>query len=526
MTAASKPGNGRPAARVAAGILVTRVLGLIRVRVFAHYFGSGQEADAFNAALKIPNIIRNLAGEGTLSASFIPVYAAMLQRDEREAARRLSSAVASLLLLIASGGALLGYVLAPVVTDIVAPGFARDTRDITVTLVRIMFPMAGVMILSGWCLGVLNTHRRFFLSYAAPTLWNIAQITTLIGLGSWIAGWRGATLVIALGWGALAGSILQVLVQLPATLALAGAFRWSTNFRTKGLPRVLSAWVPVVIGAGVWQISSLIDTQLGSFAGAGAVAFLGYAQMIAVLPVSLFGVSVAAAALPELSRDAATASAEATRSRLADGARRVSFFIIPSAFALAAHGSQIVSALFQTGSFYEAQTVVVAGVLAAYSIGLPAQGSVRLLTSGHYALGDTRTPLRVAGLTVALAAGLAVLFMQFLGVAGIALGSAIAAYVNMSLNYTYLVRRTGPIIQREQRRCIVVAVIASLLATLAGTLVSQFVPPDRIWLGAIGTLGAFGFVYLSTARVMGHPDARHVLFQGAGSREQGGGGQV
>ena len=504
-------GLGPPAARVAAGILITRILGLIRVRVFAHYFGSGREADAFNAALKIPNIIRNLVGEGTLSASFIPVYAAMLERDEQEAARRLSSTVASLLVLVAGAGALLGNLLAPVITDIVAPGFAAQTRGITITLVRIMFPMAGVMILSGWCLGVLNTHRRFFLSYAAPTLWNIAQIATLIGLGSWVAGWRGTALVIALGWGALAGSLLQVLVQLPTASALAGTLRWSINVRAEGVQRVLRAWLPVTIGAGVWQISSLIDTQFGSLVGAGGVAFLGYAQMIAVLPVSLFGVSIAAAALPELSRDAAFASPEHIRDRLADSARRVSFFIIPSAFVLAAHGSHVVSAIYETGSFFSAQTAVVTGVLAAYSIGLPAQGSVRLLTSGHYALGDTRTPLRVAGVTVALAAALALLFMQFFGVAGIALGSAIAAYLNMSLNYAYLERRTGRILRTEQLRAIGVTITGSVLAVLAGTMVSSLIPDERIWLGALGTLGTFGLVYLLSTTAMKHPDARQLL---------------
>ena len=500
-----------PATRVGAGILLTRILGLVRVRVFAHYFGSGQEADAFNAALKIPNIIRNIVGEGTLSASFIPVYAGMLERDEREAARALAQTVASLLVLLAAAGALMGYVLAPVITDVVAPGFTTTTRAITVTLVRIMFPMAGVMILSGWCLGVLNTHRRFFLSYAAPTLWNIAQIATMVTLGSWVAGWRGATLVVALGWGALAGSVLQVAVQLPSAVALAGALRWSINTRTQGIQRVVRAWTPVVIGAGVWQISSLVDTQLGSFAGAGAVAFLAYAQMIAILPVSLFGVSVAAAALPELSRDAAGASAGATRERLADSARRVSFFIIPSAFVLAAHGSYVVSALLQTGSFYSDQTAVVTGVLAAYSIGLPAQGSVRLLTSGHYALGDTRTPLRVAGFTVALAAALAVLFMQSLGVAGIALGSAVAAYLNMSLNYGYLVPRTGPILGPKERKAIVVAIAASLLATTAATLAGRAIPAEEIWFGTAVTLGVFGVMYLASAALLGHPDARRLV---------------
>ncbi|MDH5805832.1 MAG: murein biosynthesis integral membrane protein MurJ, partial [Gemmatimonadota bacterium] len=233
---------GRPAARVAAGIFLTRILGFVRERVFASYFGSGREADAFRAALKIPNIIRNLLGEGTLSASFIPVYAALLERGEEHTAKKLAASVLNLVVMLAIGGAVAGAVFAPVITDIAAPGFDEATRDITVTLVRIMFPMAGIMIVSAWCLGVLNTHRRFFLSYSAPMMWNVAQIVTLVMFGSWFAGWRGVQLVTALAWGALAGSILQVAMQLPSALSLAGIVRDKTNEASREFQRVVRAW--------------------------------------------------------------------------------------------------------------------------------------------------------------------------------------------------------------------------------------------------------------------------------------------
>jgi putative peptidoglycan lipid II flippase len=434
------------------------------------------------------------------------VYATLLQKDEREAARQLASTIASLVVVVAIAGAFVGSLLAPVITDFVAPGFDRPARHLTATLVRIMFPMTGVMILSGWCLGVLNTHRRFFLSYSAPALWNIAQIATLVGFGSWLAGWTGERLVVALAWGALAGSVLQVLVQLPSALKLVGAFRWSLS-GTPESRRVIRAWVPVMIGAGVWQISSVIDTQLGSLLGIGAVASLGYAQLIAVLPTSLFGISIAAAALPELARDAAAASPEATRERLADGARRVAFFVVPSAVALAGLGVHAVGALYQTGSFDVAQTQIVTGVLAAYAIGLPAQSSVRLLTSGHYALGDTRTPVRIAMVTVVLAAALAYWLMGFFGPAGIALGSAIAAYVNLSLNYIFLERRTGAILRGAEHKAIWITVFASVVAVGAGLLVEPQLAEEQVILRAAVTLGAFGVVYLGVARLFKHPDA-------------------
>ncbi|MDH5196751.1 MAG: murein biosynthesis integral membrane protein MurJ, partial [Gemmatimonadota bacterium] len=180
--------QGRAATRVATGIFFTRVLGFVRERVFAHYFGNTELADAFRAALRIPNAIRNLLGEGTLSASFIPVYAGLLAQGRDEDARRVAGAIASLLILGTAAATGLGIVLAPVITAAVAPGFSGPTREVTVRLVEIMFPMSGVMILAAWCLGVLNTHGRFLLSYAAPSLWNIAQIGTLVALGGVMVG--------------------------------------------------------------------------------------------------------------------------------------------------------------------------------------------------------------------------------------------------------------------------------------------------------------------------------------------------
>lgn len=511
------PPPGRPAVRVAAGIILTRLLGLVRERVFAHYFGNSLPADAFRAALKIPNVIRNLLGEGTLSASFIPVYAAMIARGDHDAARRLSGTIASLLMAVTAGAALAGVALAPLITDFAAPGFSGATRDLTVTLVEIMFPMSGVMILSGWCLGVLNTHRRYFLSYAAPALWNVAQIGTLVALGGWFI---GARLAVALAWGALVGSVLQILAQLPATLKSGGAVRWSLDLHTAGARKVIRAWAPVVFGAGVIQISSIIDTQLGSLAGAGAVASLGYAQLVALLPLSLFGVSIAAASLPELSREAATQGdatgatppgAEAVARRLADGQRRVTFFVIPSAFALVAVGHRVIAALFQTGAFGTTETELVAGILAAYGVGLPAQALVKLLASGHYALGDTRTPVRIAALSVVLSAALAIALMQVYGVAGIALGASLAAYVNVSLNYTRLTRHTGPINGPGEWRALWTGVLAAVGAAAGALVTDRFIPLATIWWGAGATLGVFGVVYLSVTWLSGHPDARELI---------------
>ncbi len=496
--------DGRLATHVGAGILLTRLLGFVRERVFAHYFGTGAAADAFRAALRIPNVIRNLLGEGTLSASFIPVYAGMIERGEKEKAQRVAGVIASLLVLLTAVAALVGVVLAPLITDFAAPGFDGARRDLTITLVEIMFPMSGIMILSAWCLGILNTHRRFFLSYAAPAVWNIVQIGTLVALGGVLLELR---LVVALAWGALLGSALQVGIQLPATLRAVTRVRWGLSLDVPGVRPVIRTWIPVVLGAGVYQISSIIDTQLASLLEGGSVAIMGYAQLVAILPVSLIGVSVAAVARPELARDVAGDTKTQIRERLAAGTRRVWFLVVPAAIACALLAREIIASLFQTGAFGESQTTIAAGVLAAYSIAIPGQASLKLFASGHYALGDTRTPVRIALLSVMVSAISAYLLMQRFGPAGIALGAAAAAWLNVSLNFTFLVRKLGPILRPVEHRNLGVTVIASIASAWSAHIVTGWTVSWHVWPATAAALAVFTLVYGALTVALGHPDA-------------------
>src|SRR5207302_8019311 len=245
--------------------------------------------------------------------------------------------------------------------------------QLTSTLVRILFPMAGLMVISAWCLGILNTHRRFFLPYAAPALWNIAGLVDMLAAGTWFAN-RALPLdaqlhrvALALAWGTVAGSLLQIAVQLPACWKLHCGIALRLSLSPEGVRNVLLAWVPLVFGAGVAQLSGLIDTLLGSFTGPGGVSALGYAQLIQILPISLFGVSVASVALPELSRDAVAPNAapnEQLRARIALGFRRIVFFVVPSSVACIALSREIVAALCQTGRFTVDDTALVGSVLA------------------------------------------------------------------------------------------------------------------------------------------------------------------
>jgi putative peptidoglycan lipid II flippase len=514
VAAGERGGGGRQAAQVAAGIFLTRVLGYVRERVTAYYLGNGAAADAIRVALRVPNAIRNLLGEGTLSASFIPVYAALNERADKSAARALAGAVAGLLLVAAGVLALVGIGFAPALTTALAPGLAPETRALTVVLMRLLFPMSGLMVLSAWCLGVLNTHRRFFLPYAAPALWNVAAIVALAGAGTWLVSpalpvdEQLGRLALALAWGTVAGGVLQVAVQLPVCWRLLHGVALRVSTAPAGVRDVLVAWAPLVLGAGVAQLSSLVDTFLGSLAGEGGVSSLVYAQLIQVLPISLFGTSVAAVSLPELSRDAVGAMPnDQLRARIALGFRRIVFFVLPSSFAFVALGPVLVAALFQTGRFGRSDTLTVGGVLAAYGVGLLGQATVKLFASGFYALRDTRTPAKIASFSLLLSSALAYVLMRRYGPAGIALGSSLGAWVNVVLHVRDLNRRVGRVLAFAEWRAFAAALLGSAVAAGAGagsaSLAAALGPVPQ----GIVVLAIFGTVYAALTIALRHPDA-------------------
>jgi putative peptidoglycan lipid II flippase len=310
---------------VAGGILLSRIAGLVREGIFAMYFGASIYADVFRAGLRMPNVLQNLLGEGTLSASFIPVYAELLEQGRKEEAGRVAGAIFALLLAAAGVLALLGIFFSPLLVSIFLPGFEGERRELSITVSRILFPMAGVLVLSAWSLGILNSHRRFFIPYVAPVLWNASMIGTLLLLGGTMSVDR---LVIALSWGALLGGGLQFLVQLPWVLRLDRELKIGWGTRLEGVRETVRNAGPAILGRGVVQLSGWLDMVLASFLAAGAVAAIGYAQVLYVLPVSLFGMSVAAAELPELSRQRGQA-VEVLRQRTVAALQRVTFYVVP-----------------------------------------------------------------------------------------------------------------------------------------------------------------------------------------------------
>lgn len=523
--------TGRSAFLVAAGILLTRVTGLVRQRVFAHYFGLGVEADAFSAAFRIPNFLQNLFGEGALSASFIPVYASLLARGARRDADRVAGAVASLLALAVAFIVLVGVFATPLLIDVIAPGFQGDQRELTIRLVRILFPGAGLLVLSAWCLGVLNSHGRFLLSYTAPVMWNAAMIITLVIFGNQTALPRLAE-ILALG--SVVGSALQFVVQLPAVLRVAPGMPLSLGVVTSNVGtdvdvrrhvrEVIRNFVPVFFSRGVVQVSAYVDTLLASLLPTGAVAGLTSAQLLYTLPVSLFGMSISAAELPALSAlsgapGADSAGAELIRHRLGAGLRRIAFFVVPSAMAFLALGDVIAAALLETGRFVHSDSVYVWGILAGSAVGLLASTLGRLYSSTYYALRDTRTPLRYAIVRVVLTTVLGYLFAIPLplwlgissawGAAGLTASAGLAGWVEMLLLRRTLNERIGK--TGLPAEYVVKLWASAVVAAAIAWAVKLVLPALQPAITAVVVLGAYGLTFVTVALVLRVAEASAAL---------------
>jgi putative peptidoglycan lipid II flippase len=510
--------TGRSAFLVGAGILISRIVGLVRQRVFAHYFGLSAAGDAFSAAFRIPNFLQNIFGEGALSASFIPVYAKLLARDDEEEAAHVANAVLGMLALVTSVIVITGVLTTPYIINAIAPGFQGETRELTIRLVRILFPGAGLLVLSAWCLGVLNSHHRFFISYTAPVVWNVAIIGALLVYGGRVGQFSLAEYA---AWGSVLGSALQFGVQLPTVLRLVRRLRPTLDVASEHVKTVIRNFFPVFMSRGVVQISAFVDAILASFLPTGSVNALMYAQSLYTLPVSLFGMSVSAAELPAMSRAIGTPDqvAEVLRYRLDQGLRRIAFFILPSSMAFVALGDVIAAVLYQTGKFTHTDANYIWAILAGSTIGLLASTLGRLYSSTYYALHDTRTPLGYAIVRVTLTTVLGYLCALPLphllgidpkwGVAGLTASAGIAGWIEFALLRRSLNRRIGR--TGLPASYVIKLWLAALVAAGIGwtfkLLLGELHP---IPLAAV-VLGSYGTSYFALTYLLGMPEAKAVI---------------
>jgi putative peptidoglycan lipid II flippase len=510
--------RGGGALAVAAGIFLSRIAGLVRESAIAHFLGLSAAAAAFRAALRIPNLLQNLFGEGVLSASFIPVYARLRAEGKHEEAAKVARVIGTLLALVAATLAALGVIAAEPLVDSLAPGFDESTRELTVALVRVMFPGTALLVMSAWCLGVLNSHDKFFLSYVSPVLWNAAIIGTAIVAGRRFAGHADDSVAIWLAWGTVIGAASQFLIQVPTVVRLLRGIRPSLDTKKPGVRSTLSSFVPIVVSRGSIQISAYIDQILASYLGEAILAAMANAQTLYLLPISLFGMSIAASELPAMSGVAGDDSVRAThvRDRLKSAQRRVVFFIVPSAVAFGVIGGSIIALLFQTGRFGAREAMIVWIVLAGSAIGLVPNTLGRLYNSALYALGQPRLPLYAAlarlgigalgGYLVVLPLREALGYSVAWGAFGLTAAAAIAAWVEFSVLFTMLRRRIGAV--GIPTKLAAGALLASALAAGAGYATQHFARElgVKTGLGALAAIAVFGGVYLVVMAIAKVPE--------------------
>lgn len=516
---------------VAAGILLSRIAGLIREVAISGYLGVGGTADVFKAALRIPNLLQNLLGEGVLSASFIPVYSRLLD-DDRQKANKLAGNILGLLIAVMAAIVAVGVLLARPLTMIITPGFSGERLELAVTLLRIMFPGIALLVLSAFCTGILNSHRQFFLSYVSPVMWNATQIAFVV-----TAGLYGATdvgIAHALAWGVVVGAAAEVAIQVRPVGRLMRGARLSIDRSNPDVRDVLTRFGPVVIGRGVVQLLTYVDLVLASLLALGGVSALSYGQVLYLLPISLFGMAVAASELPELSR-LGRAGRGAIRERLHLGMERITFYVAITAAVYVVAGDVVVGALLQRGQFDGQDTRLVWFVVGAFALGLLGTTRSRLLQNGLYALDRPKVVARIAIARVALAALLGSLLMfpldrlavvgssihklgdfglsplpdslrllengpPRLGVVGLALGAAISSWVEFRLLKGALQWRIGklPRAGHDARWSLVAAAACGVLA--AGLRSTTHDLPRL--LAAVVVLVPTGLTYLTITATM------------------------
>ena len=524
-----------------AGILLSRLAGLLRETVAGRVIGNGRAGDALVVALRIPNLLQNLLGEGVLSASFVPVYSELLEEGDDAEASRVAGAIGAMLMAVTAVSVLILVIAARPITRLLAWGLTGESFELAVNLTRIIAIGIGFMVMSAWCLGILNSHRHFLLPYAAPVLWNAVQIVAL--LVAWQRDWSVADAARGVAIALSIGGALQLLVQLPTVLKLARGIRLRPNGNNPHVRMIRQRFGPAVLGRGAVQISAYLDLILASFLAAGGLSALFRAQILYTLPVSLFAMSVAAAELPELSR--LRADPTAVHERTDAALRRIAFWMLGSSLMLIAAGEPIVKLIFEGGEFTSADTSLVWLILAFYALGLPAIGLSRMLQNANFALGDTSGPARIAAIrvTVAAAIGLVIMFpldrawvgvngieglgdtlglfgpldaatrgdesIVRIGAIGLAIGSAIGAWIELAL-LSSLTRRRLPALRSPLATLRPAALAAAI--SFAITAGMKLVVGDLPTLAAVvAIVGVGGTVYVVTAFRTGVKEADMVL---------------
>jgi putative peptidoglycan lipid II flippase len=421
--------------------MASRVLGLVREMVISNLLGASHATDAFNVAFRIPNLVRDLFAEGAMSSAFVPTFTARLTKEGTAPAWRLARNVITTLVIVTAAFVVLGMIFAAPLVTLIAGDFA-DTQgklELTIFLTRLMLPFLTLVALAAVAMGMLNSLRHFFIPALSPAMFNVASIVCLIGL--WPLMPRlGLDGVTALAIGTLVGGLMQFAIQWPLLRREGFHYRPLVDWRDEGLRRMLVLMGPGTVGMAATQVNVLVNTTLAT-AVDGAPSWLNYAFRLMYLPIGLFGVSIAAATLPEVSRQGTERDHAAMRATITHALSLMLMLNVPATVGLIVLDEPIIRVIFEHGRFTSRDTLATAAALQFYAIGLIGYSVVRIASPVFYALGQSRTPVIVSVVSVLLNAALNLVLMKWLGYRGLALGTSIAALVN-ALLLLVLLRRS------------------------------------------------------------------------------------
>jgi putative peptidoglycan lipid II flippase len=448
-----RPSVARNAGVISLAVMASRVLGLVRDQVFAVFFGAGFQYDAFLTAFRIPNLLRDLFAEGALSAAFVTTFTQTLEVAGEKEAIRLSNRVATLIIIVITVISVFAWFEASAIVRALAPGFfdLPGKAELSIELTRIMIPFLLFIALAAQAMGILNARDRFGIPALASAFFNLGSILGGLLLGFALGPSIGLKPIEGMAYGTVIGGFLQFAVQLPSLRRVGFSYRPMLSFSDPGVRQIIGLMGPAVIGTAAVQInvfvntnfaSSIIDPATGTVAN-GPVSWLNYAFRFMQFPIGVFGVAIATAALPQLSRDSARADYGEFRRTLAHALTLVFVLCIPSAVGLAVLGRPIIALIFEHGRFTAFDTIETGNALAAYAIGLAGYAAVKVLSPAFYAIGEARTPMLISLGSIAVNYAMNSVLVGPFGHVGLAVSTSTVALVNFILLAFFMRRRLG-----------------------------------------------------------------------------------
>jgi putative peptidoglycan lipid II flippase len=464
-------------------VFMSRITGLVREIVMANLFGAGTANDGFNLGFRIPNLTRDLFAEGALSAAFVPTFTEYLTTKGKGEAAKLANLVATALILVVGALCILGVVFAPVLVNVLAHGFhsVPGKFQLAVTMTRIMFPFLLLVALAAQAMGVLNACNQFGVPAMASTFFNIGSVGFGLLIGYVAGPFAGISHIEGMAFGVVCGGALQLLWQVPSLRRSGFTFRFQMDWKHPGLVHIFQLMGPAILGNAATQINVMVNTNFASQQN-GAVSWLSYAFRFMQLPLGIFGVAIASATLPYVSRSAAAGNMEEFRRTLSRSLSMVFLLTIPSSIGLAVLGESIIGAIYQGGKFKVYDTHQTALALSCYAIGLAGYAALKVLSPSFYALGDARTPMLISLLSVGInfIAAWTLTYYTRLGHAGLALSTSAVALFGFVTQFYLLRNRIHGIYGRN------------LLNTILKVSAASLAMGAVVWVSSHGMIGHFG----------------------------------